>query len=53
MLYQEGDYFSSQQLYFVMGCLHMMTHELFLHIESMELGLDWNNLCHCRTETSR
>ena len=40
VLYQGGDHFSFQQLHFVVGCLHMMTHELFPHVESMALGLD-------------
>ena len=40
VLYQGGDHFSFQQLHFVVGCLHMMTHELYLHDESMELGRD-------------
>ena len=40
MLYQIGGNFSSQQLHFIVGCLHTKTHELFLPIESMELGFD-------------
>ena len=40
MLYQGGDQFPSQELLFIVRCLHMMTHELFAHVESMELGLD-------------
>ena len=51
MLYHEGDHFSSQQLHFAMGCLHMMTHELYHHDESMELELDWNNLQCCQIKT--
>ena len=40
VLYQGDDHFSSQQLHFAVGCLHMMPHELYCLDESMELGFD-------------
>ena len=44
-------FFILAKLHFIVGCWHMITHELFPHVENMEQWLDWNNLRHCWTET--